>query len=337
MSRRAATPAGVAADAPRAEVVDGDGLQSIEREWWELWRGCPSATPFQSPAWLLPWMRHYAPGRCGAALLRRAGRLAALVPVFTWRDAMLLAGTGPSDYGDGLFLPGTECFAGSLLAALIDVPCGTFSRIELRQLPPGSALLGTSAPPGWAETREEDEACLVAPLGRDDGLGAATKSCRSEWRAKIRRIGRAGGAIEAVRPDQVPQAMEELARLHGLRWRARGESGMFADPLLDRFLRDAAVALAGSGLLRMSRLRLGSETVAVVMNLAGPRAHFSYLGGFDPDRGKLGPSTALIGDAMTRAWREGAAEFDLLRGCEAYKYRWGAGERRTWRRIFARS
>ena len=23
-------------------------------QWWALWDRCPSATPFQSPAWLLP-------------------------------------------------------------------------------------------------------------------------------------------------------------------------------------------------------------------------------------------------------------------------------------------
>jgi Acetyltransferase (GNAT) domain len=43
--------------------------------------------------------------------------------------------------------------------------------------------------------------------------------------------------------------------------------------------------------------------------------------------------TALVIDyAIRAAVREGAAEFDFLRGREAYKYRWGATDRLTYRR-----
>jgi CelD/BcsL family acetyltransferase involved in cellulose biosynthesis len=46
----------------------------------------------------------------------------------------------------------------------------------------------------------------------------------------------------------------------------------------------------------------------------------------------LSPSAALVGFAMREAAREGASEFDLLRGGEAYKRRWGAEPRPTFRR-----
>ena len=38
-----------------ALVEDEAGLEALAPEWWELWRRCPAATPFQSRAWLLPW------------------------------------------------------------------------------------------------------------------------------------------------------------------------------------------------------------------------------------------------------------------------------------------
>src|SRR3954467_7238622 len=45
------------------ETVDTvEGLTRLLPQWWALWDRCPSATPFQSPAWLLPWWRAFQPG-----------------------------------------------------------------------------------------------------------------------------------------------------------------------------------------------------------------------------------------------------------------------------------
>jgi CelD/BcsL family acetyltransferase involved in cellulose biosynthesis len=329
--------AGRSAASLEIQLLDGAGLARVAADWAALWARCPGATPFQSPEWLLPWARRYAPGRTGAAALRLGGRIEGLAPVFTWRGAMLLAGTGPSDHGDWLLAPGAEGMADRLLAALPAVPCGDFDRIELRQLPPGSMLSTAPAPAGWAEERGADEACLVAPLWGEDGLGAATKTCRQNWRYAMRRIAREGGTAEQAPEAEIAGGMAELARLHARRWQARGETGVLADPLLDAFLREAAPGLARSGLLRFYRLRFGVEIAAVLLVLAGRRAHHYYLGGFDPDRAAVSPSAALIGLAMSRAAGEGAVAFDFLRGGEPYKYRWGAEARPTCRRAFVRA
>jgi len=39
----------------------------------------------------------------------------------------------------------------------------------------------------------------------------------------------------------------------------------------------------------------------------------------------------MIGHAIEEAVRAGASEFDFLRGKEAYKYKWGAKDRPTYR------
>jgi CelD/BcsL family acetyltransferase involved in cellulose biosynthesis len=327
--------------APEIDLLDWRQLEAMAAEWGALWRRCPDATPFVAPEWLLPWARRYAPGRCGAAALRCGGRLEGLAPVFTWQGAMMLAGTGPSDHGDWLLAPGAEHWADRLLAALPQVPCGAFDRIELRQLPARSALLRAAPPAGWADDpgqgRAADEPCLVAPLLGDEGVGAATKKCRWNWGYAMRRIGREGGAVERVPLPDVAQSMAELARLHAMRWKARGEPGVLSDPLLDGFLREAAGELGPAGLLRLYRVRFGTETVAVLLGLAGHAVHHYFLGGFDPRLASLSPSAALVGFAMSEAAREGAAEFDLLRGGEPYKRRWGAEPRPTFRRSLCRA
>ena len=34
-------------------------LERLREEWLALWRRSPTATPFQSPMWLLPWWRAF--------------------------------------------------------------------------------------------------------------------------------------------------------------------------------------------------------------------------------------------------------------------------------------
>jgi CelD/BcsL family acetyltransferase involved in cellulose biosynthesis len=320
-------------EAASIEIVAPDGLEALAPEWTALWRRCPSAPPFSAPAWLLPWARHHAPGRCGAVALRRTGRLAALAPVFCWRGALLLAGTGPSDRADVLVEPGSEPSIPRLLAALPEAACEPFDHIDLRQLPPGSPLLRAPVPDGWREERRAGEACLAAALRGDDGLGAASKRRRSGWRYALRRLEREGGVVARVADGSVAAAIGDLARLHALRWGARGEEGVFSDPLLAGFLADAAPVLARAGLLRLYEARLHDERIAVLMVLAAGGAHSYYIGGFDPGRARLSPSSVLVGTAMAAAHREGASEFDFLRGAEDYKFRWGAEPRPTHRRI----
>jgi len=39
------------------EVTTSAEVEALAPAWDDLWRRAPGATPFQSPAWLLPWWR----------------------------------------------------------------------------------------------------------------------------------------------------------------------------------------------------------------------------------------------------------------------------------------
>lgn len=303
------------------EVVRHDELPALEAEWDALWRRCPRATPFDAPAWVLSWARHFAPGRCAATVARADGRLLGIVPVFCWEGALLLAGTGPSDRGCALLGPGSEGLAGPLLAALPGAAPEPFDRIDLQQLAPDSPLLAAPAPPGWREERREGNPCLVAPLEGERGLGAASGRQRSHWRHALRQLERLGGSAGLVAPEEAGLAVEDLLRLNALRW---GAEGVLADPLMQALLREAGPRLGRAGLLRMWEVRLGGERIAVLMAMAGPWAHHGYNGGFDPAHARLSPSAMLVGLAMEQAAKEGLPRFDFLRGGEGYKALWGA-------------
>ena len=117
-------------------------LAALRADWWALWHRVPNAMPFLSPAWVLCWARHYAPDRTRAIAVREHGVLVALLPFFNWRGALLLAGTGPSDYGGALIAPDHEALSDTLLDSLA-AAAGTLgcARLDLQQLHPDSPLL----------------------------------------------------------------------------------------------------------------------------------------------------------------------------------------------------
>jgi CelD/BcsL family acetyltransferase involved in cellulose biosynthesis len=317
----------------RIEIVAQAALGDLEAEWRQLWRAMPGASPFLAPAWLGAWTEVYAPGRTWAAALRDGGRLVGLLPVFVWNRALLLAGTGPSDHGGALILPGYEGWAGALLEAAAEAVDAPFDRIDLQQLAPESALAEATLS-GWRAEACNGDGCSVLRLGGDDGMAAVPKTMRADWRYAARRLAREGGVVDLVPPQDASEGIAELERLHALRWRRRDEPGMLADPLLGRLLRASAPRLAAEGLLRLHRIRFDDEAVAVLLVLQGGRSACYFLSGFDPAHARLSPGRVLIGRAIAAAAEEGAGTFDFLRGHETYKTRWGAGEHRRIRRVF---
>ena len=308
--------------------------EEIADAWQRLWRAVPGATPFASPAWLVPWARHYAPGRCRVATLACAGELVGWLPVFWWQGRVLLAGTGPSDHGDALLLPGFEAWTGELLRAALAAIDRPIERIEFHQLARSSPLLAMPCPVGWSDRVEAGDASLVLPLAGGDGMAHVGKRTRRNWRYAMHCVERRGGRLERVADEAVDAAVADLQRLHGLRWAERGETGVLVDPLLQRLLADAAPALAAAGMLRLYRLCAEAQTVAVLFALHGDARTCCYLSGFDPAFASLSPVTALIGATLVEAAREGDAALDFLRGDETYKLGWGATAEPRFRRVF---
>lgn len=308
------------------DIIDIDNdLVGLEPEWWDLWSACPVATPFQSPAWLVPWRRHFRDGNLVVVALRLSGRLCGLLPLFHHRGPpeprLLPLGAGNTDYLDGLFAPD---IGPAEVTALLD-RVAPWRVLDLPQLAPGSLLADFVAPTGWTGQGRTEEPCPVLPL-------PATLPRRMEQNLRYyrRRAERAGTLeFETASLERVAPLLDSLVRLHGARWTTKGEPGVLADATVNRFHRDAAPALAAAGLLRLHALHLDGRVVAVFYGMQAKGRCYYYLSGFDPDLGELGLGTLIVGHAIEAATSEGVSEFDFLRGTEAYKYRWGAVDRST--------
>lgn len=329
------------------EVTSGRELEALRPEWDALWQRCPDATPFQSPDWLLAWWNHLGRGELLALILHHRGRLVGMAPLFidsvntAERDSsvrpVLVLGTGVTDHLDILVEPELAEPAAAAVLAHLGADAARWDVLDLHQLRPGAALLRAALPAGWTERNEPQESCPVLPLpARYGDLPAAGAGLAKRARYYRRRAERlAPLQFHAAGSDDVEPLLHELFRLHGDRWSARGQPGIFATEAARRFHLSAATGLAARGALRLYALRLGDETAAVFYGFLHWRRAYVYIAGFDPRFARLSLGTVLLAHAIEEAIREGAVEFDFLRGREPYKYRWGARDCWSRRRVLA--
>ncbi len=318
-------------------------LQSIEGEWRARWRAGPDATPFQSPAWLLPWWDAYHPGSLLIIACRRAGDLVALCPLFTLdrrpgaaREALLL-GTGNTDYLDALVRPDEPIeTVDAMLTAMVSA--GAFDVCDLRCLRPCSTLLTARTPESCSDERSVEPPCPVLDLGISTGADRLLPpGLAHDVRYGRRRAAREGGlVIEKAEAPTLHQHLDALFEIHASRWRARGEPGVLHDEATQSFHRAAAHRLQDEGCLRLFTVSIGGRPAAVIYGFLHGRRAYYYIGAFDPSFSRLQPGKLAIDAAIRHSISEGAYDFDFLAGAEPYKYEWGARDQpRMRRRIIA--
>ncbi len=218
-------------------------LEALAPEWAALWQRVPATTPFQSPAWLVPWWRHFRPGRLSTVGLWRAGRLTGVLPLYHADESpggnLRLLGGGNTDYLDALVEPGCARELGPVIGEALAQIREPDEAVRLERLPAWSPLACVE---GDFDRGREDEPCPVLDLPH------GSRSCWKDARYLLRRLGRMDGfAIRTAGGDDLGVAIDCLAALHASRWAERGMPGIFADPTNAAFLREAAAALLDAG------------------------------------------------------------------------------------------
>jgi CelD/BcsL family acetyltransferase involved in cellulose biosynthesis len=327
------------------EATTTGDLERLRPEWSALWARCPAATPFQSPEWLIPWWRHLGEGALWTLALRSEGRLAGLVPLYVYTEPgsserqLFLVGIGTTDYVDGLFDRGFERPGMEGVFAHLEAERHRWDVADFQPVRSGSPLLEAPAPAGWSDDVMGLDVCPVLTLPPTvEGLAGCVPSrllhnLRYYWR-RAEKLGRV--SVERATAETLDELREALLRLHAARWSTRGLPGVLADGAVERMHQEALPSLLSLGVLRLYALRLDDRIIACyygfVENGSADRRAYYYLSGFDPEYAPLSPGTLIIGHAVREAIREGAKEFDFLRGQESYKYLWGANDTYTHRR-----
>jgi CelD/BcsL family acetyltransferase involved in cellulose biosynthesis len=129
-------------------------------------------------------------------------------------------------------------------------------------------------------------------------------------------------------PGEVLAAFDSLTGFLHARWRGQGDGSALDRPRMSRFHRHVIPLLLRDGRLRMIRLSSDMRTIAVFYGLAVSGWRGYYLAGYDREwAGRIHLGQIMLAAAIDVASREGATEFDFLKGVERVKYLWPVRER----------
>ncbi|SOC47125.1 Acetyltransferase involved in cellulose biosynthesis, CelD/BcsL family [Blastococcus aggregatus] len=319
----AAAPAG-----PREVVVSAhDEFDALAQAWDDLWRRNPAATAFQSHAWSSAWARAYVPaGQLATVTVWDGDTLVAAAPLHRTRRGpvrVLAPLGGPlSDSTDVLLDPQVPDAGPRLARALARVP--GWRVLDLPEVLPGSAA------EDWARSwpgrlrRVPSSLNLQLPvLPQADLLARLPSRTAGTLRRKLKKVDKLGiDRIELARAD-VPDAVDELLRLHEAQWAGRRGNPEHLTERFRTFLVEAVGAMVDRGQAVVVEYRLDGRVMASEVDLVGHRQLAYYLAGIDPDlREHLDTSVLLVGGALALAERLELPEYSFLRGDEDYKLRW---------------
>lgn len=304
-------------------------LESVASSWSELWNADPRATPFQSPAWLIPWARQFVRQDLFVLGVRNAERLVALVPAYIYDSGkerrLLLLGAGTTDYLDALFDPEFEAESLALIEEELKKTAGLWDSACFFQLRASSPLLKLHGSHG-NHPISPSECCFRISAN----LEALPSKLKRNLGYYQRRAGRRGTlSLDCATEQTASETLQDLLRLHQKCWTVRGHPGVLADERVRRHHRESIPLLQAAGLLRLLVLRVDHHPIAAVYALADSplrehRAWYAYVTGFDPDFNEISPGTLLFAAIVEEAHGNGAEFLDFLRGEESYKKLWGA-------------
>ncbi|MFE5815700.1 GNAT family N-acetyltransferase [Streptomyces sp. NPDC056479] len=314
--------------------TDGDAFAELAGDWDRLYRACPSATPFQSHAWLHSWWLSYGrPGTLRLVLVRRGGELVAAAPLMRVRrplPVLVPIGGDITDFCDVLVdesvgEPGAAALADGLAdlarTALVDFG-------EVRQ---GGAMERVYLCWRGPRHRTRDSVCLDLPaLPMSELVGRLPTARARRIRGKVNQVRKLGIEWRVVPHDETEAALRRLLELHRLQWEGRQVSAEHLRPRFMEHLVRAAVPLARTGDASTTEFMLDGSVVAVNIMLRSRQLAGMYLYGFHPQLRRRNVDVATMLLEATTGHLESAEgrvpgqvrTLSMLRGDEPYKYRW---------------
>ena len=331
---------------------DGVGDDALVAAWDALIARDPDATLFQRARWLRRWDEVLA----GQRTMRTRtfhrdgpgdGTGGVLVGVLVETRELLRLPSGP---GELIRLAGGDEVTDYLgpVAAPEDRAAVADAYVAALAADRGwdeVVLGGLAADTGWHERFTEAAAqhglgvveadveavCPVVDLtgGFDGYLGRLPGRMRQELVRKARKLARDAGdfTVHAYDQDDTPTGIDDF--LTQVRGGDDEKAAFFRRPEMERWFRTLAEEYAADGTLRVHRLDVGALNAAMTISLVDPATGMwgLYNSWFDPTLGALAPGMVLIWELIGPAAAEGCTSFDLLRGDEPYKYRFGAVDR----------
>ena len=306
---------------------DAKDFAALEEEWEELYRHCPSATPFQSWAWLYSWWEHYGEGYELRIITLRdgeEGQLVGLLPLMLERrwgfGRLLFVGAVQTDYHDVLVREGWEDEVTEAAGRALKELDG-WQVAELHQLRPQAAAWQVYQRWDSLRIRTWQESCPVVEVRPwDELIASLSKNYRSTVRRALRRVEADKLNHWRVGAQDADQAARRLVDLHRELWRGRDIVREHSTQRWGSFVEAAFSRMMVRGLAGISEFRRDGEVLISLSWVFGRDSVAFYHSGASREAlDRYQWSSILIWEGLNIAHDRGSDYLDLLRGEEPYK------------------
>jgi CelD/BcsL family acetyltransferase involved in cellulose biosynthesis len=310
---------------------DDAALTDLSGEWLTLWRKDPAASVFQTPQYArAAWETELGADQSLAVIeMRRDGVLAGLATTSVDADGTLrfLGNKEVTDYLGPVCAPSDrDVVADALVSAAEELE---WSSAELFGLPADSgwpeALARAAKSAGYALEEIQQDVCpRIAPLGTyEEYLASLDGKLRHEIRRKARRLEREAGPY-SIRTSDRSTLDADLETFYEMHRSSTGPKGRFMHEDVAVLFSRIARAFDEEGWLRLTWLEHEGEPLAGTFSFAAKKTWSVYNSAYDHTKGELAPGMVLMAETIRLAAEAGCGVFDMLRGAEPYKYRFGA-------------
>jgi CelD/BcsL family acetyltransferase involved in cellulose biosynthesis len=329
-----------------AELLTHVGVpedEDVRARWHAVVDADPLGTFFHTPEYLALWAEVLGTrANVHVHEVVEDGQTIGIVPVSLQREGSptgplevvrFLGGTDVTDYLGPVALPEhRRTVAGAYLDRLVeDADWDLFVA--------GGMVVGSGWDEHWLEVAAEhgmttmgateDDVCPRVDITGGFGayLDGLPGKLRHELRRKARKLARDAGDLQLVEVAQ-DDIDEALTRFFDFSTEQGDDKArFFANEEMRHWFRELAAAFAPSGVFRLHELHVGGMPGAACVSLVHGDEWGLYNSAFDETLAMLAPGMVIVGELLEVAADEGCTTFDLLRGDEAYKYRFGSVDR----------
>jgi CelD/BcsL family acetyltransferase involved in cellulose biosynthesis len=331
-------------------LTDPRDFLALESEWHRVAERCSSVSIFQTHEWQRTWWKHYGSGSLHILVAYAGSRAVAVLPLYKSAQRLPLVrslqvlrqigvggDTSPDYLGqiamDEYAREAADAFIRHLLEHRTD-----WDVLELTDLPDSSALrevlLAMQAPGGCIPMPEEPTRIRFCELPASWEL--YLQSLSSHARYSVRSIRKKFVSAPENRLFQwtdathLDHAVDELIRLHTLRWEGRTEHHSFSSEQYNAFHRELMHEFLRAGWLRLYCMEMAGAMIGMFYGYSFRGILYHFQGGFDPQHEKIRAGQCLMAFAIESAIGEGCTCLDMLRGEYEYKKRWAPLVRETY-------
>ena len=330
----------------RIEVIRNAGDWPAWAEKWNtLLAESHSQVPFLTYEFQSAWWQHLGGGEWKNAELYivlaqdEGGQLVGIAPLFSTVDSngdavlMPIGSHEIADFLDVIVRPADHAaFCQALFDHLTSPDAPTWQRLDFYNLLDDSASLELFKQAAEAHALAYEQAHLQpspyipVPGSFEAYMGALDSKHAHELRRKLRRTARhvlPTGMEIVQKKEELAQALEDFFAL----MRQETDKNQFLTPPMQAQMEAIALAACAAGWLQLAFFTVGRERVAAYLNFDYGNRIWAYNAGFNNAYAELSPGWLLMAEMIDWCIQNERQVFDLMRGGEDYKYRFGGVDR----------